>query len=586
MKAQTFMLWKRSGGYGDALAAIGLARLLYVLTGQNPLVREEPGAFAVVLPEPVDLDALDYGRLRHNPGYRYVRLKADDDQAPESDFLDYEKERARYVAWRDLRKKARAGRALSDEERRQLEAAQPRSDWGLWQSLNVLQALGTYNKLHAAIRDAHPQELVEAVKAKLAAMAQGMPVWTVDTAFSPVVSAVQAFNPTVGKGINRPKPDGAPVANLPKTYADWFEEYLRYLGVEAGLCAYGLGEDYKFLAVVPGRVDAAVLEQVLIREFRALSQRFRYGSILLDIQSALELAKLLLHHVEAGDWTPRDVIRGVQAAYFKSLGSGRALMNLSFIGLPGWFPVRTADDVEAWMNLLEEHLRLVRALDEEKAEEAELLEAYRDFVSGGDWRALLLFFAGYGMTLFRARERAAQRAASMPSPKQSLLEVLVVKGYPHYAKIVRNPGFQAIAKAMRLATVAEQYHKARGQQVFAIHYDLFQKLKQHARFPEQLLAIVMDFVAEYNRENARREEQLARKGQGGRRRPNITTGEVEQFVALFDAHRQHSEALALLLIAYASSREDRTAEGEAAVEAATGEAADDADVYTVPIDEA
>ncbi|WP_054670322.1 hypothetical protein [Calditerricola satsumensis] len=261
-------------------------------------------------------------------------------------------------------------------------------------------------------------------------------------------------------------------------------------------------------------------------------------------------------------------------------------MNLSFIGLPGWFPVRTADDVEAWMNLLEEHLRLVRALDEEKAEEAELLEAYRDFVSGGDWRALLLFFAGYGMTLFRARERAAQRAASMPSPKQSLLEVLVVKGYPHYAEIVRNPGFQAIAKAMRLATVAEQYHKARGQQVFAIHYDLFQKLKQHARFPDQLLAIVMDFVAEYNRENARREEQLARKGQGGRRRPNITTGEVEQFVALFDAHRQHSEALALLLIAYASSREDRTAEGEAAVEAATGEAADDADVYTVPIDEA
>lgn len=586
MKAQSFTLWKRSGGYGDALAAIGLARLLYVLTGLHPLVREEPGAYSVALPGPVNLDDLDFGRLLHNPGYRYVRLKADDEQAPESDFLDYEKERARYVAWRELRKKERAGRALTDEERQRLDAAKPLDDWGLWQSLNVLQALGTYNKLHAAIRGADPQELADAVKAKLAAAAQGMPVWEVDTAFSPAVSAVQAFNPIVGKGINRPKPDGAPVANLPKTYADWFEEYLRYLGVGAGLCAYGLGDDYKFMAVVPGRIDAAVLEHVLVKEFRTLSLRFRYGSILLDIQAALELAKLLLRHLEIGDWTPRDVIRGVQTAYFKSLGSGRALMNLSFIGLPGWFPARTAEDVKAWLNLLDEHLRLVRALDEEKAEEAELLEAYRDFVSGGDRRALLMFFAGYGMTLFRIRERAAQRAARMPSPKLSLLEVLVVKGYPQYTEIVRNRGFQAIARAMRLATVVEQYHKARGQQVFTIHYDLFQKLKQHARFPDQLLAIVMDFVAEYNRENARREEQLARKGQGGRRRPNVTTEAVEQFVALFDAHRQHSEALALLLIAYASSREDRTAEGGAAGEAATGEVADDADVYTVPIDEA
>ncbi|KKM11141.1 hypothetical protein SY88_10080 [Clostridiales bacterium PH28_bin88] len=128
-----------------------------------------------------------------------------------------------------------------------------------------------------------------------------------------------------------------------------------------------------------------------------------------------------------------------------------------------------------------------------------------------------------------------------------------------YGKIVQDEGFRAVATAIRRATVSEQFHKARaGRQDYEIHYGLFQDLRQKARFKDQIVALLSQFIASYNYENARRAEQKARSGGGDeRRRPQVTQQQLDQLIGLFD--RFPPEVVTLLLTAYGSARDVRDA---------------------------
>lgn len=136
----------------------------------------------------------------------------------------------------------------------------------------------------------------------------------------------------------------------------------------------------------------------------------------------------------------------------------------------------------------------------------------------------------------------------------------------NYKDIVEDPGFRAVAGAIRQSTVTEQYHKSKGNQVFEIEYGLFQDFKRKARFPEQFVGALSEFVNSYNAQNARREEQL--KGKGGRRRSRLTVSDLDRVIELIDKHG--SESVAMLLIAYGSARDPR-APDEAAEITATNE---------------
>lgn len=122
-----------------------------------------------------------------------------------------------------------------------------------------------------------------------------------------------------------------------------------------------------------------------------------------------------------------------------------------------------------------------------------------------------------------------------------------------FKEIVEDPGFRAVAGAIRRSTVTEQYHKSKGNQVFEIEYGLFQDFKRKARFLDQFVGALSEFVNSYNAQNARREEQL--KGKGGRRRARLTVGDLDSVVKLIDEY--DSESVAMLLIAYGSARDPR-----------------------------
>jgi len=378
------------------------------------------------------------------------------------------------------------------------------------------------------------------------------------------------FTPAVGKGLNAAKTSLAAASSLPNNFVDWFDEYLKYLGLSAVANARAVGDDIKLFVIAPGSLHPGALGRLSDEFFRL---RLPWSSAKIDIQGALGLAKVLVEQLTADELdeyeetTPRNFVSGLQTAYFKSLGSARALANVGFIGLPGWFPV-TSENVEEWLEILAEHVEVLSALNEERSEEAELLFLYRDFLSADKGQALntqtlFEFLSSYAPFLVRARERKRYARQFTTSNLRRLLVSLNSK----FREIVEDPGFRAVAGAIRRSTVTEQYHKSKGNQVFEIEYGLFQDFKRKARFPDQFIQALSEFVNSYNAQNARREEQL--KGKGGRRRARLTVGELDSVVKLIDEHGP--EPVAMLLIAYGSARDPRAPDESAEIAASNEE---------------
>ncbi len=554
MEYRQFNLVKKTGTYADALAAVGLGELLFRVTGQDVRIRDGVGYFTIIPESPIELESLDVDVLRHDPGFPYVKLPKDGSNAPAS-AIDYEAESQRWLAYLELRR----SRVKMDEE--ELRGRTPRDDWFLLYNLNRLQAFGSYNELHQAIRGAAPEPFRESILSKLKHLAISGDVASVKTSFSPKVTCLQAFNPAAGKGTNRPKPDGTKVMNLS---GDWFEEWLRYVGIHLASNAFGVGDDIKVVTLVPSDLGIQFLRSSVKPAFRSLN--LQSASIQIDVLASLGLARHLI--IRSGMLegnmrgfllrrTPREIVAGIQTAYFKNLGSARAVSNTSFIGLPGWFPIDSREDAENWLAIIDEHEACIRALNEERNEDAALLQRYRNFLSANSPSLFLEFASAYGVFLAQQLDHALKgRGRAVRRLSTTNIERLVGRMEKKLGPVLQNKGFRSVAAAIRRATVNEQYMKARNQDVFEIHYGLVQDLRRKARFRDQFVAALCGFVDQYNRENARREEQL--KGGPGRRRPSVTTEDLDAVIGLVDEYG--SEVIAMLLVAYGTAREPRDSE--------------------------
>lgn len=558
---KTFNTPRFTGTHGDAFAAVGLADLLSTIPGVSEVRIEETSlGFSISLKglfAPEDAPT--------TPGYPF--LKANEKTVvPKgvSDFVDYKVEKAKADRRRKLLQ-AKGKKPIGPDIEELLKQDELRPDWRLLQVLNTLQGDETSNRIHALIVEMKSDDFARTISNALATLGSGQP-----SGLDWPANSVQLFTPNAAKGYSRLKPDSTDRNDKTKEqWTDPFLEWLRYRGYFAEACPFFQGqkaENIRLLCPIPHNVRIDVLKQIAF-ELRTTQGVFG-GAPKLDSLAVLKLAELLIRRSEEyhdaqtsalpGNSlfgrTPADIISGVYVTHYQSLGNAKAVSAMFILALPGWLAINDAKDAEAFLEILDEHQRVVRSLRDDHSDEIGLLIDYRRFLeSRGEHSIELLvaFMARYGPLVVRGREQGRR----VPQFRTDNLEKLIMQNAPGLRPILDDPGFKAVAAAVRSATVSAQAQKAMNRSDYReIRYDLIPELRRKSSLPgdHALVQTLAEFISLYNVENARRREL-------GKSAPrNITTEELEGLVALIDTH--HAETVGPMLCAYGSCRVPRSTE--------------------------
>lgn len=583
MYQSTYYVDKTTDTFADTLLAYGIAGLLNQIMRDNgePVtvrVGDIGGVFSVSLTKPL---REGYENVRWFCNLPFIRTKS---KKPPDEWLglglvvDYDAERQRNTAYfaarKQLPKEARRAGATPAEFSvlAQVEALKPRKDWQTIAQINQMSAISAYGQVLEAwfeCRACFPdllRLLLRMFSTTPDDVAGAVTSWKAlakrhDLKAKETTTPVQVLNPAMGKGINRPKADGADRLGNPDSF--WPLEFLKFWGLwSAGVprviqTTQGGGRgprDRKTYVLHPVNITLGTHE-IVFREFN--ESMWANTAIKMDVLAALRYTDIYLKQWLAGqhadaDWDeePGNHIRGLTTAFYKDMGSAVALLNLSEVALPQWMRITNQEQGTFYRDLLEEHQRIVSSLNEGKSEQYRLLKAYRNFLSGHDLDAFFQFTGIYS-TLLMSRIESGEWA---PHFLTSNLEVLIMGHDKKLKPILENRGFQNLATAIRRSTVTPQYFKARGDsRLYEIRYGLGAELLRQAAYPDRFMQALSEFMHAFNRENAQINERYGNKPPI--RRSQISTEDIAQVVALVDEYG--SQTVGNLLVAFGYAREPK-----------------------------
>lgn len=537
-----FPIWKRTATHADVLAAVGLADLL--ASGDvRCSIREEATRFLVESETAVT--PAEVSRMGRDPGYSYLQTKTAPLPATilPSKVLNYEEQKERFT-----RAKAQP-KGVGTEILEEIASQNPVSDWRLYQALNALQGDGGTNRVAEFLSAQGIEDWSTTLHQCLRELSESR---SSEPGFA--VDLVQLFNPQAAKGYARLKPDSTGRGDKTKdSWAEPFLEWLRFRGYFQAGSPYFVGpksEHVRLLCPIPKNIRYSYYRRV-VEDWRGL---VIFGSApKIDCLATLELARLLIQRSEefqpGGRRRPAESIAAVSITHYQSMGNAKAITGIEHLVIPGWFRLETREDAEFWLATLQEHYRAIRLLTDKNSDEIGMILEYRRFLEHRGrpaFRHLLEFIEIYG--IFVLRKRAQNQWRHRQFTVKPLEEIL--SNELDYTAILRNPGFQAIAGALRSATVSAQSLKRNKRDYREIRYDILPDLRRKRSISAAaFLETVTEFVSEYNAESARRLE--IGKTSGIKR---VATDDLESFVSLFDGSKTDT-LIGALLCAYATCRE-------------------------------
>jgi hypothetical protein len=577
-----FRIPKRTGTHADVFAAVGLADLVSSIPQSGAVrIAERDAEFVVSPSRPLAIN--DAQRIPQTPGYPF--LKANEKvKVPVGviNFVDYKAEKAKADRRKQaLSSKAQKGRKPIDAETQQLlQEEQLRDDWRLLQVLNVLRASEATNRVYETIASRKAQTFCDEMTNGLAAVDKNE---TSDIDWK--ISTVQLFTPIAAKGYGRLKPDSTDRNDKTKEqWADPFVEWLKYRGYFQVSCPFFQGDDIRLLCPVP--------HDISIHAFESIAREMRKGGIFggppkIDAIAVLKLAELLVRRSEEyhdpdievlpglslTGKTPADAISGIMVTHYQSLGNAKAVSAMSTIALPGWFLLESRDDANDLLKILDEHQRVVRGLQDDHSDEIGLLIGYRRFLEKRGESAissLIEFMEMYGAFVMRANGTTLNgRKRWVTRFTDEYFRRLLMGTNEPLLGIIDDAGFEAVARAVRQATVSSQNKRARGDDVWRdIRYELLHDLHRTRKVPgSAFVECIMEFVSRYNYENARRRET--------ERNPkaapaSVSDEELKSFIVLVE--RYGTSLVGALLAAYGSCKEKWEPEDARASDSATTKA--------------
>ena len=117
-----------------------------------------------------------------------------------------------------------------------------------------------------------------------------------------------------------------------------------------------------------------------------------------------------------------------------------------------------------------------------------------------------------------------------------------------YRPIIENPGFQAIASAIRACTVTERFYQRNQNRPFKVRHGLGDDLLRHAHDPERFLETLSGFLHDYARESSNVQANT------GDTRVFVTTDHIADVVGLVNDYGSRIVAHLLVAVGYASYR--------------------------------
>ncbi len=601
---KTFYVNRSTNTSADTLLALGWAEMLQAVCkalgwpDETIVLHHRHGSNEITLSRELREEQLisDRGIPLLAP---LISAKQDERQAKKGrtlqDGFNYDREREKQKQLAEQRKRLeprlRTPDAFwnSEPELEKLRKEGPRPELAHYQAINMMKVPDTFNEIvlrwqNLSVQQqwltigllfrlfSQPENDVEAARKDWEKLAKEQGI-----EHKAMVTAVQVINPTTGKGSNTPKSDHLVSGGLDSF---WLLELLKFKGFMLGAAPYVLrgSKDRKTYVIQPATVELRTLTGMM-EQFRQIC--WSSTAIKQDIFASLRLAQVLVKHRQAQlssrqgleDWEEGPIVSiasGFDVAFYKDMGSAHATMNVSTINVPTWFPeLMTTQQVEDAEALLQEHLRLIRRIEgyqgKEGNDEFELLRTYRDFLSGHDLYPFWTFAAQYGSYLFRQREHEKNALRWLPQLTMKGLDILVMQHQNQHEDlrvISQNRGFQHIASAIREATVrAQRRYSQENDNRYEVRYGLGQELIRKARYRDDFMNALNNFLFLYNAETAREEEKVARKLQRRLRsedyrtyrlRYPVTTADIDQLNELLD--RNPTELIAKMLISYGYAR--------------------------------
>jgi hypothetical protein len=587
MYQDTYYVPKRTGTYADVLLAYGLACILDRLAGQargefaKPRIKivDAGPHYQIHLDEPVRKDWIPKNLFFRSPAPFLTKGRVNPNDTPsDSATRDVDKTWDQVRAYQEIRSALWGEGVRGRDLEQQLRDQEPPGDWPLVALLgdHRMQAMGIYNRIVAQWAETRPLA-AEHVRTMLKLFAHPQTdeaeiirSWITrakerKAKMRPRETASQLLNPHQGKGLNQPKANALRMDNIRDN--PWLEEFLKAVGLWFCLAPRRVIDagDWKVYVVTPLRLGWRANRDVMARFNRYLwsERRSDQTSLKADATSLLLLARAWLDYVEVADHeedfdadpaaaAAEKVVAGLHVAQFKLLSrNAYTMVNISFLSLPRWTGApHSKAQVIALKEVIDEHLQIIRDIEEVRSDGYNMLRAYRDFVAGNNWDAFFEFAVAYSHELLRRLNKGTRWVATF-SP--SGLRRLIMTSNKQLLPIVQSEGFQNVAYAIRHSTIIPQGRRAQNKDsLYEVRYGLGAELKRKAAVQEEFIVTISDFMHNYNQENS---QKLENTGQQMRR--DLRTTDIEELVRLVDTYG--SEVVANLLIAFGYAREPRDA---------------------------
>ncbi|MUH01372.1 hypothetical protein F7734_57540 [Scytonema sp. UIC 10036] len=581
---ERLIITKTFSSYADAFFMLGLARLAeYALhkTKQKSSIQliDRGTAYILQFKQPINIEPIT--KIRYADPFPVVKGKNTDTSKipPDVEIFDTVEQSNTRKLYRDFLFQQRGKIENSEEAPKPPDSrtqngvflAQMRCDRNhndLWMGSWELQE--NYGAFIAALFEGFSQEDggVEKV-AKIFQKNTGRKLPSME-------SAVRVYLPTSVLGANRIKADSN---KFESQKADWLSLWL----VASGLFHYGIAErvkirdrvfDWRVVALQPHDIQfqdyCSVIKKLLVYNPPGAG----HGIARFDAELVLRFCQELLNHHSIpekigepeksdDDFDDFDIsakpvnkfVSNFAGTNFSSKGQVYAFKELFSLGLPAWIHPHSKDELYEYLNILEEHLRIVHFLSIDEGT-SELLAAYRDFITGNDLYQFFRFQVSYADYITKKLADGKSRVSLFS--KQGI--DVMVRNFSgklrqndsdwSLTEITTDSGFLNIAKAINSATVyAGTIHNKEGKSKetgWERIYGLAQRLSSQSGSKKDFIIEISAFLASYENENLRIDEELRKQKKP--RRIWTTKDDLDRLINLIEQHG--SSLVANLLIAY------------------------------------